>query len=235
METFMVRFAPNVTRGGIFLATRAPRPAGDVFSFEVQLSTGKVALSGQGKVIWVKEFDPAAPQKPHGMGVQFVHLDPGSRETLNQILRNKTAPQPILGDIGRGARNGTGPRAVVDTSIDLAAEYSLDEATLRRAVDHRWLVTGPADAELDALLKDDPPETVTLAQALAELPRLLDPSTSRRRSGAYRSLESTNSGNLPSPPDRNRPAPQTEPSRPVVVDKQAAAEIDPHGPPRSPT
>ena len=29
-------------------------------------------LAGEGKVIWVKAYDPAEPQKPHGMGVQFV-------------------------------------------------------------------------------------------------------------------------------------------------------------------
>ena len=182
----MQRFAPNVTRGGIFLATRSPRPTGAVFAFEVLLSTGQIALAGEGKVIWVKEFDPAAPQRPHGMGVQFTHIDPATRETLNRILRSKTG-----GAAGR-ARNGSGPVPVavaVDAGVDLAAEYGIDEETLRRAADHRRMVTA-ADSELAELLKPEPAEApATLAQALAELPRLLDPA--RRRSGSFRSLEIT--------------------------------------------
>jgi uncharacterized protein (TIGR02266 family) len=236
VETFVVRFAPNVTRGGIFLATRTPRRPGEVINFEVQLSTGRIALAGQGKVIWVKEFDPAAPQKPHGMGVQFVNLDHGSRDMLNRILRAKTSPHAPLDQATHGGGNGSRPHAVlVDSSVDLAAEFNIDEATLRRAVDHRWMVNGPADAELDELLKDDdtPVETITLAQALAELPRLLDPSSSRRRSGSYRSLEITNGGTATSEVSRDA-APQQQPTtermRPVVTDEQATKILDPHGP-----
>ena len=129
------------------------------------------------------------------------------------------------------ARHGSAPYAVVDANVDLAAEYGLNDAALRRAVDRRWMV-GAADAELEELLKDDdtPTETVTLAQALAELPRLLDPGA-RRRSGAYRSLEITNSGQTPS----DRTAPVTERSRPSITDDQAAEILDPHGPPGSAT
>src|SRR4051794_17243469 len=141
LDTFIERFAPNVTRGGIFLASRTPRAEGEVFSFEVQLSSGAVALAGEGKVIWVKPFDPAEPQKPHGMGVQFVRIDPGSRETLARILQAKGAGAP-------GTRRGSQPHATlqgggngarvrprVDTSVDLAAEYGIDDGTLRRIID----------------------------------------------------------------------------------------------------
>jgi uncharacterized protein (TIGR02266 family) len=220
LETFVQRFAPNVTRGGIFLGTRTPRAPGTVFAFEVLLSTGQIALAGEGKVIWVKEFDPAAPQRPHGMGVQFTHIDPATRETLNRILRSKGSD----GGAGR-ARNGTGPVAVaVDTSVDLAAEYGLDETALRRAVDHRWMVT-TADSELDDLVKPEPAEApVTLEQALAELPRLLNPTAAgRRRSGAYRSLETTNT--QIGEPDRA----QTEKSRPVIDEISGGNGHDPKG------
>ena len=138
LETFIERFAPNVTRGGIFLASRTPRPEGEVFAFEVQLSSGVVALAGEGKVIWVKPFNPAEPQKPHGMGVQFVRIDPSSRDTFDRILRAKGAAA------GPGGRSPQRPSAAaharprVDTSVDLAAEYGIDEATLRRTVDRNW-------------------------------------------------------------------------------------------------
>ena len=74
-DAFIDKFAPNVTRGGVFIASRTPLPIGATFAFEIQLAGGEVALAGDGKVTWVKAFDPAAPQKPHGMGVQFLRLD----------------------------------------------------------------------------------------------------------------------------------------------------------------
>jgi uncharacterized protein (TIGR02266 family) len=210
LDTFVERFAPNVTRGGIFLASRSPRAEGEIFRFEVQLATGVVALAGEGKVIWVKAYDPAEPQKPHGMGVQFVQIDPGSRETLSRILQAKSNPrapaaaapgmatatarttgsQPTVQRAGATPARTNG-RSHVDTNVDLAAEYGIDEVSLRRVIDRNWMV-GPraSDDDLEALLKPEPAETATLAQALAEMPRLLDPAP-RHRSGPTRTLEST--------------------------------------------
>ena len=207
LDTFVERFAPNVTRGGIFLASRSPRAEGEIFRFEVQLATGEVALAGEGKVIWVKPYDAAEPQKPHGMGVQFVQIDPCSRETLSRILQAKvnprapaapaaasaaprtTGPQPTLQRAGAAPARTNG-RSHVDTNVDLAAEYGIDEVSLRRVIDRNWMM-GPraSDDDIEALLKPEPTETATLAQALAELPRLLDPAP-RHRSGPTRTLES---------------------------------------------
>jgi uncharacterized protein (TIGR02266 family) len=199
-ETFIEKFAANVTRGGLFLASRTPRPVGEIFQFEVQLAGGEVALAGDGKVTWVREFDPAAPNKPHGMGVQFLRLDGPSREVVNQMLARKAAgnsgairiPMPSPGSgRARSGTNGTAAPAVrVDTSVDLAAELGIDEARLKRAVERNWLGNGRGSGEIDeleGLLRPETVEPVSVAQALAELPRLLDP-TARRMSGAFRPL-----------------------------------------------
>ncbi|HVY39732.1 MAG TPA: TIGR02266 family protein [Polyangia bacterium] len=203
-ETFIEKFAPNVTRGGVFLASRDPRPVGEVFPFEVLLAGGEVALAGEGKVTWVRAFDPAAPHKPHGMGVQFLRLDAPSRAVVNQMLARKAAgagsapvrpasPTGGLTPLSRG-RNGlpsrTGPLPTVDPHVDIAAELGVDETRLRRAIERNWLPPGRAAGELEeleALLRPDPQETVSPSQAAAELPRLLDPSA-RRHSGAFRPL-----------------------------------------------
>jgi uncharacterized protein (TIGR02266 family) len=205
LDTFVERFAPNVTRGGIFLASRSPRVEGEIFRFEVQLSTGVVALAGEGKVIWVKPYDAAEPQKPHGMGLQFVQIDPGCRETLTRILQAKgnprapaaatrtTGPQPIVQRAGAAPARTNG-RSHVDTNVDLAAEYGFDDVSLRRVIDRNWTL-GPraSDEDIEALLKPEPAETATLAQALAEMPRLLDPAP-RHRSGPTRTLDSAAMG-----------------------------------------
>ena len=210
-ETFIEKFAPNVTRGGLFLASRTPRPIGEVFQFEVQLAGGEVALAGDGKVTWVREFDPAAPNKPHGMGVQFLRLDGPSRDVVNQMLVRKAAgstagatagsgnysgairlpmPGASSGATRSGANGVSSPAVRVDTSVDLASEMGIDEVRLKRAVERNWLGNGRASGEadeLEALLRPEPVESVSVAQALAELPRLLDP-PSRRMSGAFRPI-----------------------------------------------
>jgi molecular chaperone DnaK len=101
VETFTERFAPNVTRGGIFLASRDPRPVGTVVRFEVSLVSGAPVLVGKGRVTWTKAHDPAEPTKPYGMGVQFIELDRASRAVLDKLLRKRepaarpaTPPRP---------------------------------------------------------------------------------------------------------------------------------------------
>jgi uncharacterized protein (TIGR02266 family) len=196
-DALIDKFAPNVTRGGVFIASRTPLPIGSTFAFEIQLAGGEVALAGDGKVTWVKAFDPAAPQKAHGMGVQFLRLDNPSRELLNKILARKAAtagaaPGRPMGMGGSGAyRVGTNGTAQpkVDTNVDLASEFGVDEARLRRAIDRNWVGAKGAGEidELEKLLKPEPVEPVSIARALAELPRLLDGSgRSRRLSGAVR-------------------------------------------------
>jgi len=205
LDTFVVKFAPNVTRGGLFLASRNIQPVGEVITFEVQLMTGAVALAGQGKVSWVKEFNPAEPHRPYGMGVQFMSVEPATRPILARILRLKekepgaagprgfTGPQTTLAAAGGGtAANGRAP--AVDTTVDLAGEYGISEAALRAAMDRRRVnvarVDGKVDDDLSDLLKPEPQEAANLIQALAELPRLLDPQYSRRRAaGGFRGIE----------------------------------------------
>jgi uncharacterized protein (TIGR02266 family) len=207
LDTFVEKFAPNVTRGGVFLASRNVQPVGSVISFEIQLVNGEVALAGQGKVTWNKEFNAAEPSRPFGMGVQFISVEPATRPTLARVLRARetgglaprrmTEPLQPLGDaarrtLGPGLPTGFGAGLPVDTAVDLVAEYGLDEATVRRVIDRSWvsLSGGRAVDDLGDLLKAEPVETITLAHALAELPRLLDPERSRRRSsGSYRTPE----------------------------------------------
>src|SRR6185369_11061174 len=104
----------------------------------------------------------------------FLRLDNPSRELLNKILARKaavagpgaTAKTPMaLGGSGahRVGTNGTA-QPKVDTTVDLASEFGVDEARLRRAVDRNWLGAGKAAGEVDELeklLKPEPVEPVS--------------------------------------------------------------------------
>ena len=112
LDAFVEKFAPNVTRGGVFLATRPPQPVGSLVAFEVQLAGGAVVLSGQGRVIWVREWNPAEPGRPHGIGVQFVQVDDATRPILARILKLKEAAAAAA----TGVATRTGSSGAIDAS-----------------------------------------------------------------------------------------------------------------------
>jgi molecular chaperone DnaK len=200
VETLVERFSANVTRGGIFLASRDPRPVGTAIRFEVSLLGGGVVLSGEGKVTWVKAYDPAAPTRPHGMGVSFTRLDSSCREMFKRLIdRRDAAPKPGPANTGTPLEGGDRPgRLVTPGSRDaVAAELeAVDDAALRRAMDRARSLAGRLD-NVDELLTPDAPAPVPeLREALADLPRYLE---KRRGTGANRINEAKE-------PDKPEPA-----------------------------
>jgi uncharacterized protein (TIGR02266 family) len=179
VDTFVARFAPNVTRGGIFLASRKPRPVGEVVRFEVSLAQGSPLLWGTGNVTWVREFNPAEPHRAYGMGVQFTFVNPECRPLLERLLEKKTAARPTpVSDVPIVApRPGSGESPAArgrptSPSPDDLGEWAADDASVRRASDRARMLAGGTD-DIESLLQRTPEEPATLEQALAELPRLV--------------------------------------------------------------
>jgi uncharacterized protein (TIGR02266 family) len=175
--TFIQRFSPNVTRGGIFLASRAPHPVGTVVAFEVAIVQGPPLLTGTGKVAWVREFNPEEPQRAHGMGVQFLQLTPSCRPFLERLLAYKSRPSrftPVAGvpAVAETAERQDSAPHTASPSPDGDASTWIDEQGVRQAVDRaRVLASRVEDVEsLRIREREDPP---SLEEALAELPRLL--------------------------------------------------------------
>ena len=200
LDSFVEKFSPNVTRGGVFLATKNYQPVGSTIDFEIQLAGGQVALSGQGNVTWVREWSADEPNRPYGLGVQFIAINASTRQTLALMLKRKettTAAVPgvrrqtaVLTPLGEAKANGVQPAPVVDTSVDLASEFGIDPASLRLIVDRSWHVgAAKVDDDLADLLRPEPVQPVSLAQALSDLPRLLDLSSGRRRSSTMKTVD----------------------------------------------
>lgn len=184
-ESFVIRFAPNVTRGGVFLASRKPRPVGEVIRFEISLAQGPPLLYGLGKVTWVREFNPAEPHRAHGMGVQFTALDPKCQSLLERLLEKKSTSRPTAATGVPVVRPASGERTaptVLPTAEESAEWATADDTTTRRAVDRARLLAGGDDVE--ALLQSTPEEPVTLEKALADLPRML-----RRTTAAFNIID----------------------------------------------
>jgi uncharacterized protein (TIGR02266 family) len=173
LETFVDKFAPNVTRGGIFLASRSPRPVGQVLRFEVLLRQGAPVLSGKGRVTWVKEFIPTEPHRPYGMGVQFLEVDVVARPVLERLLQRKQARPTPPASLGQNAWTGSeGARAADRATPGDGGDDDLDDTALRRTLERARALSARTE-DLDGLLALDPEESATLAQALDDLPRLL--------------------------------------------------------------
>ncbi len=188
--TFIQRFAPNVTRGGIFLASRTPFPVGTVIAFEVALIQGPPLLAGTGKVAWVREFNPQEPQRAHGMGVQFLVVTPACRPTLERLLAHKAAPPHFTPTSGvpvtaprveqssdRISAPGSGPH---DTfGLDGDPSTWIDDQGVRQAANRARVLASRVD-DIEALRTREREEPPTVEEALAQLPRLLG---SRRQAG----------------------------------------------------
>ncbi len=90
LDEFVDRFAVNISRGGVFIRTREPRPVGTRVSFELRLHTGEVVIRGEGVVRWIQaESASSRPPTTPGMGIQFTDLDEGSRALVERMVMLK--------------------------------------------------------------------------------------------------------------------------------------------------
>jgi molecular chaperone DnaK len=94
-EEFVEKYGSNVARGGLFIATRSPKPEGQGLAFELVLADGGRLLRGEGTVVKAQTEGTRA-----GMTVRFVRLDAHSKALIDRIVsrrspnKESTAEQP---------------------------------------------------------------------------------------------------------------------------------------------
>lgn len=199
VDTFISKYATNISRGGLFLSTAKPVAVGTELRFEIQLATGAPVVSGRGVVRWVRPFDPARPRAPHGMGVAFTELSDESRALLDDIVAERR--RQGLGDNdaiphaiphANGKRPATAPPATAAAPArDADDPPALSAEALRRALERaRELVgTGDRDPELADLGRLTPAETArSVDEASRSLAEMLggEPVVARTRRRATR-------------------------------------------------
>ncbi len=103
IEDFKRRFAPNLSRGGVFIRTREPKPAGTLVAFELRLSTGEKVMRGDGVVrsVVVEDLGATPPRVP-GMAIQFTRLDAASRALVEEVASSRAALERTLSSPGMG-------------------------------------------------------------------------------------------------------------------------------------
>jgi len=105
VDEFVERFAVNISRGGVFIRSREPKPVGTVIAFELRLTGGEAVVRGKGVVRWIQAEDRSAhPPRAPGMGLQFTELEEGSRAIVDRMVTLKerrgvapgvVAPAPV--------------------------------------------------------------------------------------------------------------------------------------------
>jgi uncharacterized protein (TIGR02266 family) len=89
VDQFISKFAINISRGGMFLSSRNPKPPGTELYFEIRLADESPIIEGTGQVRWIREYDRNRPGEPHGMGIQFVELSDASGPLLDRIIEHR--------------------------------------------------------------------------------------------------------------------------------------------------
>ncbi|MCX5748407.1 MAG: hypothetical protein NT062_38630, partial [Proteobacteria bacterium] len=89
VDVLVQRFAPNVGKAGLFLPTKALHPIGTELKFELRLANDTPVIVGLGRVMVVREPDPANPKAVFGMGVELMRVTKESRDLILRMLERR--------------------------------------------------------------------------------------------------------------------------------------------------
>jgi len=99
---FIEHHSYDVSRGGMFIKTPAPFPAGTLLKFEVRIAEEQRLMQGVGRVVWKREGDQAGDSAPAGMGIKFIKIDEASHAVIERLVENR-------GNSGPGAFDQSAP------------------------------------------------------------------------------------------------------------------------------
>jgi type IV pilus assembly protein PilZ len=90
-ETLLEQYIDNISQGGIFIATSAPKPVGDQIALIlIHPETGEELLL-HGEVVRVVDGKDRAP----GMGIQFHSMNGFLRKQLDEFIQEVTSGIPL--------------------------------------------------------------------------------------------------------------------------------------------
>lgn len=203
VDTFVSKFATNISEGGMFISSRTPKEPGTELRFELRLADDSRLIAGRGLVKWVRKPDPDRPKAPRGMGIEFLSLSQESKKLVERIVEQRrkqglgmspeipyhSATQAADSSVEEvpGARAGSPPAlsrklAAPGLSAEVNMDVEVDMASaLGRA--RKMLSPGDRDDELSRLSRvSASPVAVTVEDASAELAAMLggDPVRNRR-------------------------------------------------------
>jgi len=83
-EGMVTGVSSNLSTSGMFIQSNSPEGAGTEFAFALRIDEWS-PIQGSAKVIWVRP-QTESPERPAGMGVQFLDLDAQSRRMIRWLV-----------------------------------------------------------------------------------------------------------------------------------------------------
>jgi uncharacterized protein (TIGR02266 family) len=212
VETFISKYAVNISRGGIFIATKTPKPVGTMVRFEFLLANaeGTSLIRGDGQVQWVREFDPTQPQRAHGMGVKFIKLDDHSQAIVDRALAYRAASPPTGARRIPGAPSDSIPVPLSGPNTNPPREDSGEVLPTERGLPVP-IMPEPGDGRLGTRRDLKTPDDVTAVSAVPEP----EPQPQRHQSRAHTEL--TRPVNLPEAERDQRGRPRDVHTKPIEL------------------
>src|SRR5579864_2948646 len=80
--------APNIGRGGLFIASGKPLAVGKRIALEIQIAGELVPWSALGRVVWTREHADGE-RRPAGMGVKLIDVEDVVVTTIEGLVRER--------------------------------------------------------------------------------------------------------------------------------------------------
>jgi uncharacterized protein (TIGR02266 family) len=93
-HNFFTGFSRNISAGGIFIATHDMLDVGREVELLFQLPSGE-PVHTQGRVAWIREYNPDNSEVLPGIGVHFIDLSQAHQEAVTAFLTDR---EPLLFD-----------------------------------------------------------------------------------------------------------------------------------------
>lgn len=89
-DSFIRAYTSNISKGGVFIKTANPLPAGEQFLLKLQLPDIPEPLKIKCQVAWGRKDTQDAERKPNGMGVKFEEMSSDDNNVLNHYIQEIT-------------------------------------------------------------------------------------------------------------------------------------------------
>jgi uncharacterized protein (TIGR02266 family) len=137
VDDFGAIYAPDISRGGIFIRTAELLPLASIVKIDLQLANGTTFISGEGLVFWVRQPDQVGAHGESGMGIRFTKITAESHRNLIRILAVKDAEESLQDAVDSDFDGGENECTVVSRDQEILAAASL------------WSVKAPVAANAD--------------------------------------------------------------------------------------
>jgi uncharacterized protein (TIGR02266 family) len=85
-EAFIEAYAANASSGGLFIKTEKPLDVGCQFVLKLQIPDAPDPLQIKSEVRWIRPLEKAQPDRPPGMGIQFLEISKSDVQLLKGCL-----------------------------------------------------------------------------------------------------------------------------------------------------